>query len=103
MAKSGSDLGSSSLGGGGGTGPSLAGGSGGASGRGLGAASQRQDSPMVDEMFDGMDAAIATEDANAAGGAAASLLSELTSSERCVHANFQKNFNVDLFDDSDLN
>ena len=90
-SKSGSDLTSSSgsLGLGSGRGP---------------AGAQRQDSPMVDEMFDGMevvDSVIPEDGAMSAGGAAASLLSELTSNDRTVHADFQNNFG-DLFDDNDL-
>jgi len=72
---------------------------------------------MVDEMFDGMDVVDSVirdaEDAvaviggasaaAAAAGGAASLLSELTSNDRTVHADFQNNFGGDLFDDNDLN
>lgn len=79
---------------------------------------QRQDSPMVDEMFDGIDvvdsvirdaedavAVMGGHGASAAAGAggAASLLSELTSNDRTVHADFQNSFGIDLYDDNDLN
>jgi len=78
----------------------------------------RQESPMVDEMFDGMD--VSDSVAVAAGGnghedsanngavsakyktQAATLLHELTTNDRTVHANFHNNFNADLFDDNDL-
>jgi hypothetical protein len=64
---------------------------------------QRQDSPMVDEMFDGpggqMDV-VDSED-SVMTGPVSSLLSELTANERTVHADFYKNFG-DLFDDKDL-
>ena len=66
---------------------------------------QRQDSPMVDEMFDGaqMDIGDNEDSASAMGGTgpASSLMSELTSSDRTVHANFYNNFG-DLFDDKNL-
>lgn len=64
---------------------------------------QRQDSPMVDEMFDGpggqMDV-VDSED-SVMTGPVSSLLSELTANERTVHADFYNNFG-DLFDDKDL-
>lgn len=67
-------------------------------------AGQRQDSPMVDEMFDGpggqMDV-VDSED-SVMTGPVSSLLSELTANERTVHADFYNNFG-DLFDDKDLN
>ncbi len=86
-------------------------------------AAARQDSPMVDEMFDGpgeMDLGGPGEDgaggagaaggaggagggAGGAGGHAASLMNELTSSDRTVHSDFQNDFGVDFFDDNDLN
>ena len=72
------------------------------------AALQRQDSPMVDEMFDGSQMDIGDNEDSAAastgmGGAgpASSLMSELTSSDRTVHADFYNNFG-DLFDDKNL-
>lgn len=69
---------------------------------------QRQDSPMVDEMFDGMDVvdSVINEDSGAAAsgsGASSSLLSELASNDRTVHADFQCDFGIDFFEDNDLN
>ena len=61
-----------------------------------------QDSPMVDEMFDGghMDMA-EPEDAVSGNNPNSALLSELTNSDRTVHADFYNNFG-DLFDDKNL-
>ncbi len=101
------------------------------------AAASRQDSPMVDEMFDGpgggmeVDAATAAAAAAGSGGVAAAmqgvgtpgtnedhgnasnnannssnassaLMSDLTNSDRTVHADFKSNFGIDFFDDDDL-
>ncbi len=72
-------------------------------------AAARQDSPMVDEMFDGsgeMEIGGASEETTAPvqGGqrAAAALLNDLTSSERTVHGDFTNTFGIDYFDDQDL-
>jgi len=66
----------------------------------------RQDSPMVDEMLDGsqMELAVADpEDSGLSGPAAtSSLLSHLTANDRIVHADFQKHFDGDFFNDQDL-
>jgi hypothetical protein len=64
---------------------------------------QRQDSPMVDEMLDGGQMDIADTEDSALPGSAASLLSDLTANDRTAHADFQKQFGLDFFDDKDLN
>ena len=88
-----------------------------------------QDSPMADEMFEqtsqeqqqqlimdfNEDGAGAINVANAEANAkpelessssstqnAKQLLDELTSSDRTVHKDFQKDFGIDFFDDKDL-
>ena len=69
-------------------------------------AAPRQDSPMVDEMFDGPTGhmeVVDAEDSIYAGGPASSLINELNSSEKTVHSDFFNNFGAELFDDSDLN
>jgi len=68
----------------------------------------RQDSPLVDEMLDGgqMDIVNDHDDSGLSGQApqnSSSLLSELTANDRVVHGEFQKQFDLDLFDDKDLN
>lgn len=65
----------------------------------------RQDSPMVDEMFDGPQGQMDigdTED-QFLNGPSSQLMSELNASERTVHGDFFNNFGADLFDDEDLN
>ncbi|QQP55621.1 Hypothetical protein FKW44_000013 [Caligus rogercresseyi] len=77
---------------------------------------------MVDEMFDAaMDIADSEDSVLAYSSSSSSqqqsgtqasqsnvsgrstvLLSELTASDRIVHADFRKNFNLDFFDDQDL-
>lgn len=64
--------------------------------------SQRQDSPMVDEMFDGGQMDVVDSEDSALAGPVSSLMSELTSNERTVHSDFPNQFG-DLFDDNDLN
>ena len=67
---------------------------------------QRQDSPMVDEMLDGMQMDVTdSEDSVLAssGQAASNLLNELTANDRTIHSDFQNKFNIDFFDDKDLN
>merc|ERR1711973_183232 len=89
--------------------------------RGSGQQLTRQESPMVDEMFDGMDVADSFAPGPLGGGgslgeerqqengagpkykpARTNLLNELSSNDRTVHANFQNNFGTDLYDDKDL-
>jgi len=66
----------------------------------------RQDSPMVDEMLDGGQMDVnEVEDtiSGSTGQAASNLLNDLTANDRTVHVDFQKKFDVDFFDDKDLN
>ena len=68
----------------------------------------RQDSPLVDEMLDGgqMDIVNDHDDSGVSGAVqpnTSSLLSELTANDRVVHAEFQKQFDIDFFNDTDLN
>lgn len=86
----------------------------------------RQDSPMVDEMFDDQmhfameivdseDSTLTTASSSAnaaANGSGANANSEnssgilfnsLSAANQVVHNDFKKNFNIDFFDDFDLN
>jgi len=65
----------------------------------------RQDSPLVDEHQE-MDIVNDHEDSGVSGAVqqnTSSLLSELTANDRVVHAEFQKQFDIDFFNDNDLN
>lgn len=59
----------------------------------------RQSSPMVDEMFDVNPMDVSTEDSAVPN---ANLLSELSANDRLTHGDFQKDFQLDFFDDQDL-
>lgn len=60
----------------------------------------RQSSPMVDEMFDVNPMDVSIEDSAAVPNA--NLLSELSANDRLTHGDFQKDFQLDFFDDQDL-
>lgn len=60
----------------------------------------RQNSPMVDEMFDCNPMDVSTEDS--APPNTSNLLSDLAANDRLTHSSFQKDFQLDLFDDTDL-
>lgn len=63
---------------------------------------------MEDEMLDISLASMDNDDSGLTGSgptssvSASALLSDLSSKDRVVHASFQKSFDTDFFDDSDL-
>ena len=59
----------------------------------------RQDSPMIDEVLDSEDSVIAP---NTSTTNTTNLLNELTANDKIVHIDFQNNFQIDLFNDKDL-
>lgn len=65
----------------------------------------RQDSPMIDEVLDGgahMDVTDSEDSALASNANTTNLLNELAANDRTVHSDFQNKFDLDLFDDKDL-
>lgn len=63
----------------------------------------RQESPMIDEALEGSQMDITdTEDSVMTSNGTSNLLSQLTSNDRTVHAEFQNTFEIDFFDDQDL-
>lgn len=63
----------------------------------------RQESPMIDEALEGSQMDITdTEDSVMTSNGTSNLLSQLTSNDRTVHAEFQNTFEIDFFNDQDL-
>ena len=58
---------------------------------------------MIDEALEGSQMDITdTEDSVMTSNGTSNLLSQLTSNDRTVHAEFQNTFEIDFFDDQDL-
>ena len=63
----------------------------------------RQDSPMIDEALEGSQMDIMdSEDSVMATNGTSNLLNQLTSNDRTVHSEFQNTFDIDFFNDKDL-
>lgn len=64
---------------------------------------RRQDSPMIDEALEGSQMEVTdSEDSALTSHAASNLLNELNANDRTVHSDFQNKFEIDLFNDKDL-